>query len=186
VLGKSLADLPWQQRALSCCCALPFSCCGRLGLVTLGALGRTHRIATVVLLDVSDSVADATLEKARASWSAVPREGHRRRGQARGVAARPRAVRVEQDDKLRCPNADLRWKDAPSAKPTEAGSNIQAALELSYGCSRRYLKRIVLFSDGSKRGQPAVEAKPRQAFWRALVRAPFRDPPPVKLPCALA
>ena len=37
-----------------------------LGLSRLVRSDETHRIATVVLLDVSDSVADATLQKARA------------------------------------------------------------------------------------------------------------------------
>ncbi len=90
-----------------------------LGLARLVRSDETHRVATVVLLDVSDSVADATLDKARVE---VERLYH-----AKGAddvirlvafAARPRAVPLEQDDKLALPKTpDLRWKDAPSASP---------------------------------------------------------------------
>ena len=182
VLGKSLADLPWQQRAMSVLLRIAFLVLLGLGLSRLVRSDETHRVATVVLLDVSDSVADATLEKARAEVEKLYR--------AKGVddelklvafAARPRAVPIEQDDKLVLPKiADLRWKDAENAKKAEAGSNIQAALRLSYGLfPPGYLKRIVLMSDGLEtEGSLLSEANHAKRFGARLYVHPYRDPPP--------
>ncbi|HVY30034.1 MAG TPA: VWA domain-containing protein [Polyangiaceae bacterium] len=184
VLGKSLADLPWQQRALSVLLRIAFFVLLGLGLSRLVRSDETHRVATVVLLDVSDSVADATLDKARAEVERL----YKARGDGDvmklvAFAARPRAVPVEQDDKLVLPkSADLRWKDAKDTKGavTPAGSNIQAALELSYGLfPPGYLKRIVLFSDGLEtEGSLLSEANHAKRFGARLYVHPYRDPPP--------
>ena len=182
VLGKSLADLPWQQRAISVLLRIAFFVLLGLGLSRLVRSDETHRIATVVLLDVSDSVADATLDKARAEVERL----YRAKGEGDVIklvafAARPRAVPLEEDDKLALPKtADLRWKDAPKAPHTEAGSNIQSALELSYGLfPPGYLKRIVLFSDGLEtEGSLLSEANHAKRFGARLYVRPFRDPPP--------
>jgi Ca-activated chloride channel family protein len=182
VLGKSLADLPWQQRALSVLLRIAFMVLLGLGLSRLVRSDETHRVATVVLLDVSDSVADATLDKARGEVERLYRaKGAEDVVKLVAFAARPRAVPLEQDAKLALPKAsDLRWKDAPSAKPAEAGSNIQAALELSYGLfPPGYLKRIVLLSDGLEtEGSLLSEANHAKRFGARLYVRPFRDPPP--------
>ena len=182
VLGKSLADLPWQQRVLSVLLRLAFMVLLGLGLSRLVRSDETHRVATVVLVDVSDSVADATLEKARAEVERLYR------AKAEGdvlkliaFAARPRAVPLEQDDKLVLPKAaDLRWKDDPKGAKAEAGSNIQSALQLSYGLfPPGYLKRIVLLSDGLEtEGSLLSEANHAKRFGARLYVQPFRDPPP--------
>lgn len=182
VLGKSLADLPWQQRALSVLLRIAFVVLLGLGLARLVRSDETHRIATVVVLDVSDSVADATLDKARAEVERL----YRARGEGDvlklvAFAARPRAVPVEQNGQLALPKtAELRWKDAAKAPRTEAGSNIQAALQLSYGLfPPGYLKRIVLFSDGLEtQGSLLSEANHAKRFGARLFVRPFRDPPP--------
>ncbi len=182
VLGKSLADLPWQQRALSVLLRIAFVVLLGLGLARLVRSDETHRIATVVVLDVSDSVADATLDKARVEVERL----YRARGEGDvlklvAFAARPRAVPVEQNGQLALPKtADLRWKDAAKAPRTEPGSNIQAALQLSYGLfPPGYLKRIVLFSDGLEtEGSLLSEANHAKRFGARLYVRPFRDPPP--------
>jgi Ca-activated chloride channel homolog len=182
VLGKSLADLPWQQRALSALLRIAFMVLLGLGLARLVRSDDTHRVATVVLLDVSDSVADATLEKARAEVERL----YKAKGEGDvlklvAFAARPRAVPLEKDDQLALPKtADLRWKDPAKAAHTEAGSNIQSALQLSYGLfPPGYLKRIVLFSDGLEtEGSLLSEANHAKGFGARLYVHPFRDPPP--------
>jgi Ca-activated chloride channel family protein len=182
VLGKSLADLPWQQRVMSVLLRLAFLLLLGLGLSRLVRSDETHRVATVVLLDVSDSVADATLEKARAEVEKLYRaKGADDELKLVAFAARPRAVPIEQDDKLALPKiADLRWKDADKANKTEAGSNIQAALRLSYGLfPPGYLKRIVLMSDGLEtEGSLLSEANHAKRFGARLYVHPYRDPPP--------
>lgn len=182
VLGKSLADLPWQQRALSVLLRIAFMLLLGLGLARLVRSDETHRIATVVLLDVSESVADGTLEKARSEVERL----YRAKGEGDvlklvAFAGRPRAVPLEQDGKLALPKvADLRWKDAAKARRTEAGSNIQSALQLSYGLfPPGYLKRIVLLSDGLEtEGSLLSEANRAKRFGARLYVRPFRDPPP--------
>jgi Ca-activated chloride channel homolog len=182
VLGKSLADLPWQQRVLSVLLRITFLVLLGLGLSRLVRSDETHRIATVVLVDVSDSVADATLDKARAEIERL----YRAKGEGDllklvAFAGRPRAVPVEQDGKLLLPKtADLRWKDAAKAPRTEAGSNIQSAMQLSYGLfPPGYLKRIVLLSDGLEtEGSLLSEANHAKRFGARLYVHPFRDPPP--------
>ncbi|MES1186490.1 MAG: VWA domain-containing protein [Myxococcales bacterium] len=182
VLGKSLADLPWQQRVLSVLLRITFLVLLGLGLSRLVRSDETHRVATVVLVDVSDSVADATLEKARTEVERL----YKAKGEGDvlklvAFAARPRAVPLEQDGQLRLPKAaDLRWKDAPKAGHTEAGSNIQSALQLSYGLfPPGYLKRIVLMSDGLEtEGSLLSEANHARRFGARLYVHPFRDPPP--------
>jgi uncharacterized membrane protein len=129
-------------------------------------------------------VADATLDKARGEVERL----YKAKGEGDVIklvafAARPRAVPVEQDDKLALPKAaDLRWKDAKDAKgaPAPSGSNIQAALELSYGLfPPGYLKRIVLFSDGLEtEGSLLSEANHAKRFGARLYVRPYRDPPP--------
>src|SRR6478752_1505255 len=99
VLGKSLADLPWQQRALSVLLRLAFMVLLGLGL---------SRLARSEVERLYQAKGEADLLKVVA------------------FAARPRAVPLPPDGKLALPKvADLRWKDAPGAKKTEAGSNIQ-------------------------------------------------------------
>ncbi len=182
VLGKSLADLPWQQRVLSAAARITFLLLLGLGLTHLVRSDETHRIATVVLLDVSDSVADATLDKARAEVEKL--YNARREGDVLKLvafAARPRAVPLEQGEKLRVPpTAELRWKDAARGTKVEPGSNLQSALRLSYGLfPPGYLKRIVLLSDGLETdGSLLAEANQVRRFGARLYVRPFRDPPP--------
>ncbi len=182
VLGKSLADLPWQQRALSVLLRLAFLVLLGLGLTRLVRSDETHRVATVVLVDASESVADATLEKARAELTRL----HQARGEGDvlklvAFAGRPKTLPLEKNGQLAVPPvAEFRWKDASNVKKTEAGSNIQAALQLSYGLfPPGYLKRIVLLSDGLEtEGSLLSEANHAARFGARLFVRPFREPPP--------
>ena len=70
-LVRSLADLPWQQRVLSLLARAAFL--GLLGLAVArpARTEQTDRVCTVLLVDVSDSVADDSLEDARAAVKAA-------------------------------------------------------------------------------------------------------------------
>ena len=101
VLGRSLADLPWQQRVMAFVIRLAFLLALGLGLSRLVRTAESHQIATVFVVDVSDSVADEALEDARA---AIVRLGAARRGsdvvKLVTFARRPRLV--EQIGRASC------------------------------------------------------------------------------------
>ncbi|HEX3855073.1 MAG TPA: hypothetical protein VHW01_29120, partial [Polyangiaceae bacterium] len=61
VLGRSLADLPWPQRVLSVLFRVAFLGLLGLGLARLVRSEETHKVCTVLLVDVSDSVPDEAL-----------------------------------------------------------------------------------------------------------------------------
>src|SRR5690606_3666133 len=65
VLGRSLADLPWQQRVLSVILRVAFLALLGLGLARLARTAETKKVAVVYLIDVSDSVQDVSIEDAR-------------------------------------------------------------------------------------------------------------------------
>ena len=58
-LGRSLADLPWPQRILSVILRFAFLALLAFALSSPVRSESTARVCTVVLVDVSDSVADA-------------------------------------------------------------------------------------------------------------------------------
>src|SRR3954469_19815619 len=104
VLGRSLADLPWAQRALSVLFRVAFLGLLALGLSRLVRSEETHKVCTVLLVDVSDSVPDEALGDARKTLEAYVK--------AKGVddelklvtfAERPRLVELyhEQQASLR-------------------------------------------------------------------------------------
>ncbi|HEY4104725.1 MAG TPA: hypothetical protein VGM44_12580, partial [Polyangiaceae bacterium] len=67
VLGRSLADLPWPQRVLSVLLRVAFLALLGLGLSRLVRSEETHKVCTVLLVDVSDSVPDEAVADARHS-----------------------------------------------------------------------------------------------------------------------
>lgn len=99
------------------------------------------KIATVVLVDVSDSVSDKQLEEARAYVKSV-REAKRADDRVYVVtfAERPRLIRDED-------SAITRHLDGG------AGTNIQSAIQLAYGIfPNGFVPRIVIVSDGNQTG----------------------------------
>src|SRR5262245_47656603 len=73
-LGRSLADLPWQQRVLALFFRLGFLALLALGLGRLVRSEETRRVATVVLADVRVSV---RVEALGGAWRVVTREDAR-------------------------------------------------------------------------------------------------------------
>jgi secreted protein with Ig-like and vWFA domain len=171
-LSLSLADLPRVQRWLA---VLVRS----LVIATLAlALARPARttdatlISTVFLVDVSDSVTNASLEQARArvqeAW----------------------AGRGENDVQLVTFARDARVvplvRDAAEIPAIErheeggAGTNLEAALQLAYGLfPPGHLRRVVLLSDGGQtEGDLLSEASRAPRFGVTLFTHPYREGAP--------
>lgn len=195
ILGRSLADLPWQQRVLSVFLRVTFL--GLLGLALSSPVSSesTTRVATVILADVSDSISDEALADARREIERIV--------QARGAsdlvrlvtfAARPRLVELEREGALVVPEEkELRHAEAPKVPPAgpaqgeppskespSARSDIQAALQLAYGVlPPGYLKRAVLITDGVETdGDLLAEANRARGFGVRLFAIPLKRPPP--------
>lgn len=187
VLGRSLADLPWQQRVLSVLLRVLFLLLVALGLARLARTEETQKVCSVFLVDVSESASDAAVEAARQT---VVR-GLAAKGQDDLVklivfGKRPRLVDLEGErDQPRVPPAPaLRAHVERTAlslrdKPT-AGSNLQSALQLAYGVfPAGYLKRVVLLSDGVETdGDVLAEANRARSFGVRLSTVPYRQPAP--------
>jgi Ca-activated chloride channel homolog len=156
-LLASLSDLPRVQRALSTLI--------RAGLLLLLALALARpalrldatRVSAVLLVDVSDSVSDAGLDEARALVSKVQ--------QARGdndlrlvtFARRPRAQALDATHPVERAVA----RHGAGEPGERADSDLQAALQLSYGLvAPGHLRRVLLISDGKQtRGDLLAEAE---------------------------
>ena len=65
MIGRSLADLPLPQRILSITLRMAFVILLALGLSRLARTATTQKVATVYIIDVSESVPDAAVEDAR-------------------------------------------------------------------------------------------------------------------------
>ncbi len=104
------------------------------------------KIATVVLVDVSESVSDKQLQEAQAIVDSID---NAKRADDRVYVAtfaeRPRLVRREDGEKIE------RHADGG------AGTNIQAAIQLAYGVyPEGYVPRMVVLSDGNQTGGDLV------------------------------
>lgn len=186
VLGRSLADLPWQQRVLSVLFRIAFIALLALGLARLARTAETKKVCTVFLVDVSDSVQDASIEDARKVVEQAL-QAKKKDDLVRLVtfARRPRLVALEdKDGKLIVPPVGKLRHETPDEPkdPVDpgAGSDLQAALQLAYGVfPPGYLKHAVLMSDGVETdGDVLAEANRARGFGVKLYAVPYRRPPP--------
>jgi Ca-activated chloride channel family protein len=180
VVGRSLADLPAAQRALSVVLRVAFVGVLALGLARLARTATTQKVFTVYLVDVSDSASDAALEDARAEvQKGVDARGPDDLVRLVTFAKRPRVVLLG---------------DAPSTfGPGKAGSitvppiarhgaglgtatDIASALQLAYGIYREgYLRRAVILSDGVQTdGDLLAEAARAKRYGVRLFAVPYR------------
>jgi Ca-activated chloride channel homolog len=109
------------------------------------------RVATAVLVDVSDSISDGQLDAARRyveELQAAKRETDRLL--VVSFADKPRAVRLEEGETI----------ERPPEGAGRAGTDIQAAVQLAYGLfPDGHLPRVVVVSDGNQtRGDLTQEA----------------------------
>jgi Ca-activated chloride channel family protein len=184
VLYKSLADLPWQQRLLSALFRIGFIVLLAFSVSRLVRSVETRRIATVFLVDVSDSVSDAAL----ASATALVQGGWKQKGPEDDLrvirfARRPRLVDVGADGSLPA------WRERGAGTAGSGGdefyseSDLQAALQLAYGVlPAGYIRRAVLVSDGIEtRGDVLAEAHRAAQFGVKLYTLPFEEPIPAEV-----
>lgn len=178
-LTRSLADLPWQQRALSLLTRLGFVALLALGLSRPARTAHTDKICTVYLVDVSESVSSESLQDARA----VVQDGLRaKRGddlvKLVTFARRPRVVELADDAK----EAPAIERHDPPGTPVRlgAGSDLQAALQHAYGLyPAGYLKRAVIVSDGMQTdGNLLAEANHARELGVRVFTVPFKRPGP--------
>lgn len=187
VLAGSLADLPLPQRVLSVLLRVAFVALIALGLSRLARSATTEKVATIYLIDVSESVTDEALDDARATldkafaekpedgvikvitFARRPRLAERAAGEAAGREAERRAPPIGRHLDANGQRGDL-----------GAGSNLQAALQLAYGLyPPGYLKRAVLMSDGVQTdGDVLAEANRARDVGVRLFSIPYRRPAP--------
>jgi len=174
-LGKSLADLPWPQRVASVVLRFGFLCLLGVALSRLSRTSTTSKVCTVFLVDVSESVPVEALADARAEiQKAIDQKPKDDQVKVISFARRPRALDLPQEG-----------KQAPEIARHEgaglnAGSNLQAAMQLAYGqFSPGYLKRVVLISDGLETdGDVLAEAGRARQFGVRVSTATLKRPVP--------
>jgi Ca-activated chloride channel homolog len=182
VLGRSLADLPWQQRVLSCVFRVLFLGLLAFGLARPSRTDRTEDICAVVLVDVSDSVSNQALSDARRRVAELAR-AERPRDLLKLVtfAARPRFVaEIDRQARGLPPEQKLRHAAEPDHPTPGAGSDLDAALELSYGLfPSGCLRRAIVLSDGVETaGDVVAEAARARGVGIRVYTSAYRRPPP--------
>jgi uncharacterized membrane protein len=187
MIGRSLADLPLPQRILSVVLRIVFVALLALGLSRLARTATTQKVATVYLVDVSESVPDAALEDARAEikkgLEAKPADAIVR---VVTFAKRPRVVELA-DDAKEAPKLERHdlppSKDGASTKGRTglgAATDIATAMQLAYGLyPSGYLRRAVVFSDGVQTdGDMLAEANRARDFGVKVFTVPYHRPVP--------
>jgi Ca-activated chloride channel homolog len=180
LLYRSLADLPWQQRVLSAFLRIGFITLVALSLSRLVREAETSRVCSVFLVDVSDSVSDAALADAQ---GVLQRASARKRSddllKVITFARRPRLLELGPNGEL--PN--LLEARGPRGSENGGDSNLEAALQLSYGVfPPGYLKHALLLSDGMEtQGDVLAEASRARGFGVRLSTVPYTQPPPAEV-----
>jgi Ca-activated chloride channel homolog len=193
MIGRSLADLPLPQRILSVVLRIGFVVLLALGLSRLARTATTQKVATVYLVDVSESVPDAAIEDARIEIA----KGLKEKPDDAIVrvityAKRPRVVAIADDAKeapklerhdLPPPNAAAGATKPDATKPRTglgAATDIASAMQLAYGLyPSGYLRRAVIFSDGVQTdGDILAEANRAREFGVKVFTVPYHRPVP--------
>ena len=187
MIGRSLADLPLPQRILSVVLRIAFVALLALGLARLARTATTQKIATVYLVDVSESVPDAAIEDARAEIT----KGLKDKPEDAIVrvitfAKRPRVVALADGAKEAPPLERHDIAPAKDGVPTKgrtglgAATDIASAMQLAYGLyPSGYLRRAVVFSDGVQTdGDILAEANRARDFGVKVFTVPYHRPVP--------
>ncbi len=180
-LQLSLADLPRAQRWLGAALRALLVAVLALALARVARTTDVTRISTVFLVDVSDSVTDASLEAARTAVQ----EAWNARGdddvQLVTFARDPALVPLAGDEVPRITRHLARHEGGDGAggdgAGDGAGSNLQAALQLAYGLfPPGHLRRAVILSDGGQtEGDLLSEAARAARFGVKLYARPYRE-----------
>ncbi len=186
MIGRSLADLPLAQRVASVVLRAAFLALLALGLARVARTATTQKVCTVYLVDVSDSVPDASLADARAEiqkgLDAKPDDALVR---IVSFARRPRVVPFGDDAKeapeiLRHDPAPAPGAPAGAKAGFGAGTDLASALQLAYGLyPAGYLRRAVVLSDGVQTdGDVIAEANRARRFGVKLFTVAYHRPVP--------
>ncbi|MGZ3424744.1 MAG: VWA domain-containing protein, partial [Polyangiales bacterium] len=183
VTGRSLADLPWPQRVLSWLLRTAFVLLLAIGLGRVAKTAYSHKVCTVYVVDVSESVPPEALQDAQQSIDKAWNE--RGEGEVRVVtfAVRPRVIGATDPADPKAVPPKIERHDAGADRVQGAGTNIQAALQLAYGLyPQGYLKRVVLYSDGVQTaGDALAEAGRAREFGVKLFTVPYKRPVPAEV-----
>ena len=178
VTTRSLADLPWVQRITSLLLRVAFVVLLAIGLSRVARTTTSSKVCTVYLLDVSDSVPDASLADAqRIVQEAIDKKPVDALVRVVTFAARPRMLPVADNEK-QAP-AIARHTDAVNPR-AGAATDIASALRLAYGLfPAGYLKRAVVASDGVQTdGDLLAEAERAREFGVRLFVVPYTQAVP--------
>jgi Mg-chelatase subunit ChlD len=184
-IGRSLADLPVLQAALSVLLRVAFVALLALGLARLVRTATSQKVCTVVLVDVSESVPDLALDDARAEVTKLigskPPDGLLR---VVTFAKRPRVIPLE-DTAKEAPLLERHEALEGTVTTTPrlglgAATDLASALQLAYGLfPSGYLRRVVLLSDGVQTdGDLLAEANRAREFGVKLFAIPYTRPVP--------
>jgi Ca-activated chloride channel family protein len=181
MIGRSLADLPLAQRVLSVVLRVAFVSVLALGLARLARSATTQKVCTVYMVDVSDSVADASLEDARAEvQKGIDARGKDDLVRLVTFAKRPRVVPMDEGTPLGPlgrPSAPVIERHGPGLG---TATDIASALELAYGLyPEGYLRHAVILSDGVETdGDLLAEANRAKGYHVKLFAIPYKRPVP--------
>ena len=188
MIGRSLADLPLPQRILSVVLRMAFVALLALGLSRLARTATTQKVATVYLVDVSESVPDLAVEDARTEITkAIKEKPKDALVRVITFAKRPRVVALAEDA-TECPKLE-RHDFAPTdekGNPNRnrsglgAATDVASALQLAYGqFPAGYLRRAVVFTDGVQTdGDMLAEANRAREFGVKIFTVPYHRPVP--------
>jgi uncharacterized membrane protein len=179
MIGRSLADLPLPQRILSVVLRIAFVALLALGLSRLARTATTQKVATVYLVDVSESVPDAAIEDARAEITkALKEKPADALVRVITFAKRPHVVELA-DDAKEAPVLERHEK--PGARTgLGAASDLATAMQLAYGLyPAGYIRRAVILSDGVQTdGDILAEANRAKEFGVKVFTIPYHRPVP--------
>lgn len=192
VVGASLADLPWLQRWLAVLVRSILALALVIALARPSSTTASHRVATIFLVDVSESVPDEALQ----DFHHIVEQAVRARGdhlvRLMTFARRPRVVplpdRLADGEHLPpFQRHDIPpWVPLPSGQTRTgagAGTDLAAALSLSYGLfPPGYLRRVVILSDGVQTdGDALSEVQRAQRFGVRISVIPSRRGAPPEI-----
>jgi Ca-activated chloride channel family protein len=183
-LRRSLADLPLAQRVLGLALRALLLATLALALARPARTRDATHSAVVAIVDVSDSVADADLDRARERVARLWASRGENDVRIVSFAREARAVPIAEDGSFTLERhaSSVREGDADATRAAEAGAatHLASALQLAYGLfPPARLRRILVMSDGAiTDGDALAEAQRAASLGIRIHHAPFREGPP--------
>lgn len=199
VAGGSLADLPAIQRWIGTVARTLMAATLVVAFARPTSTTFTQKVATIFLVDVSESVPDEALSDFRTQVEAVLRTHGENPVRAITFARRPRVIELPE---VLAPGQHIpmfeRHAPLPGSRPAQRGdggaevtpadrpgaaTDLSAALALSYGLfPAGYLRRVVVLSDGVQTdGDVLAEVTRAQRFGVRVSTVPSRRGAPPEI-----